>query len=177
MSSASSAGDRDRDATGRARNARPRDSLGRPLPYGSVDIARQPEGVVRSPDETIVEAQRLLDADLPFHTHEVFEDAWKSSVGDDRALWKGLAQLAVGLTHLGRGNVPGATALLRRGRDAVAAFDDRPPYGLDITGITGWADGLIAGLRSAQGSPAVDWPAPVLRSGQVQGPHLERKEP
>ena len=28
--------DRDRDAEGRARNARPRDALGRPLPYGAV---------------------------------------------------------------------------------------------------------------------------------------------
>ena len=126
MPSAPDAGPRDRDATGRARNARPRDSLGRPLPYGSDDCARQPEGVSRTPDETVLEAQRLLDAGLPFHAHEVFEDAWKSSTGRVRALWKGLAQLAVGLTHLSRGNIRGARTLLARGTDAIAPFSAEP---------------------------------------------------
>jgi hypothetical protein len=70
---------RDRGPDGRARNARPRDVLGRPLPYGSVDVPRQPEGIRRSPQGTLDEAQRLLDAGFPFpfHAHEVFEDAWK----------------------------------------------------------------------------------------------------
>src|SRR6478735_10984585 len=89
---------RDRDANGRARNSRPRDALGRPLPYGSDNVERQPEGIVRTPAETITQAQELLDSGKPFHAHEVFEDAWKSSSGPDRELWKGLAQLAVGLT-------------------------------------------------------------------------------
>ncbi|MDT7800531.1 MAG: uncharacterized protein QOI78_3964, partial [Actinomycetota bacterium] len=90
---------RDRDAEGRARNARPRDGLGRPLPYGADGVERQPEGVVRTPAQTLAEAQRLLDDGKPFHAHEVFEDAWKTSDGPDRELWRGLAQLAVGLTH------------------------------------------------------------------------------
>ncbi|WP_261993079.1 DUF309 domain-containing protein, partial [Streptomyces sp. adm13(2018)] len=42
---------------------------------------------------------RLLDAGMPFHAHEVFEDAWKSGPASERDLWQGLAQLAVGLTH------------------------------------------------------------------------------
>ena len=54
--------DRDRDAEGRARNARPRDALGRPLPYGAAGEERAPEGVVRTPAETLAEAQALLDA-------------------------------------------------------------------------------------------------------------------
>ncbi|EST35421.1 hypothetical protein M878_06270, partial [Streptomyces roseochromogenus subsp. oscitans DS 12.976] len=60
---------RDRDADGRARSARPRDGLGRPLPYGAEGVARQPEGVKRTPDETVTEAQGLLDAGKPFHAH------------------------------------------------------------------------------------------------------------
>ncbi|MPY41740.1 DUF309 domain-containing protein, partial [Streptomyces phyllanthi] len=92
-----SVGARDRDAEGRARNARPRDGLGRPLPYGVRGVERQPEGVVRGPEDTVAEAQALLDAGKPFHAHEVFEDAWKSGPDEERALWRGLAQLAVGL--------------------------------------------------------------------------------
>ena len=104
--------DRERDDDGRARNARPRDGLGRPLPHGAVGVPRAPEGVVRTPAETLALAQQLLDDGLPFHAHEVLEDAWKSAPDDDRVLWKGLAQLAVGLTHSRRGNVAGATSLL-----------------------------------------------------------------
>ena len=96
--------DRDRDAEGRARNARPRDALGRPLPYGAVGEERAPEGVVRAPAESLAEAQELLDAGRPFHAHEVLEDAWKSAPEAERQLWRGLAQLAVGLTHATRGN-------------------------------------------------------------------------
>ncbi|MDQ0379226.1 DUF309 domain-containing protein [Amycolatopsis thermophila] len=131
--------DRDRDAEGRPRNARPRDGLGRPLPYGAAGVSRQPEGVVRTPAETVAEAQSLLDAGRPFHAHEVFEDAWKSSDGPDRALWKGLAQLAVGLTHAARGNAKGASSLLTRGASAIEPFTAEAPYGIDVAGLVSWA--------------------------------------
>ncbi|MCX4553678.1 DUF309 domain-containing protein [Streptomyces sp. NBC_01267] len=138
---------RDRDAEGRARSARPRDGLGRPLPYGAAGVERQPEGVVRSPAETVREAQRLLDAGMPFHAHEVFEDAWKAGPETERALWRGLAQLAVGLTHAARGNTAGGARLLRRGADGLTAYRESGPYGIDITGLTAWAEQLAGRLR------------------------------
>ena len=154
---------RDRDATGRARNARPRDATGRPLPYGSPDVPRQPEGVVRSPTQTVDAAQRLLDTRLPFQAHEVFEDAWKSTTGVDRGLWKGLAQVAVGLTHLDRGNLRGARTLLHRGIDAISPFGAQPPHGLDVAGIAGWATELAARLDAAGAAAEARWTAPALR--------------
>lgn len=153
---------RDRDAAGRARNSRPRDSLGRPLPYGSADVERQPEGVVRTPVESIEQAQQLLESGLPFHAHEVFEDAWKSSSGPDRELWKGLAQLAVGLTHLSRGNMRGAQTLLQRGTRAIAAYRDQPPFNLDIAGVLRWSAELTTRLDAAQAVSQVSWVAPML---------------
>ncbi|MFE5709820.1 DUF309 domain-containing protein [Streptomyces sp. NPDC056501] len=139
---------RDRDEEGRARNARPRDGLGRPLPHGAEGVARQPEGVVRTPDETLREAQRLLDAGMPFHAHEVFEDAWKSGPEAERDLWQGLAQLAVGLTHAARGNREGGARLLRRGADRLTSAREGPggeepghesAYGIDVGGLAAWA--------------------------------------
>ncbi|WP_405913859.1 DUF309 domain-containing protein [Streptomyces sp. NBC_00963] len=138
---------RDRDADGRARNARPRDGLGRPLPYGAEGVERQPEGVTRTPAETVREAQRLLDAGMPFHAHEVFEDAWKAGPESERALWRGLAQLAVGLTHAARGNTAGGARLLLRGAGGLAAYPEPMPYGIDIGGLTVWAEQLAGGLR------------------------------
>ncbi len=162
-SSARRASARDRDADGRARNARPRDALGRPLPYGAPDVARQPEGTVRTPQETLTQAQSLLDHGLPFHAHEVFEDAWKSSTGADRAMWKGMAQWAVGLTHLLRDNRRGAVTLLIRGRNAIAAFDPNP-YGIDIDGLVAWASALVTTLETSTDDADITWVAPVLRS-------------
>jgi hypothetical protein len=77
---------------------------------------------VVSPAEAADLGGRLLAEDRPFHAHEVFEAAWKSVPGPERELWRGLAQVAVGLTHAKRGNASGAVALLRRGAGHVAAF-------------------------------------------------------
>lgn len=132
--------DRDRDTHGRARNARPRDELGRPLPRGAQGVPRCPEGVVRTAEQTLDEAQRLLDGGRPFHAHEVFEDAWKAERGTDNAgLWKGLAQLAVGDTHRLRGNPIGAQRLLQRAANALAPYTGAHPYGLNITALRAWA--------------------------------------
>ncbi|CUW32619.1 DUF309 domain-containing protein [Streptomyces reticuli] len=153
MTNAGASDARDRDVAGRARNARPRDGLGRPLPYGAEGVPRQPEGVVRTPGETVAEAQELLAAGRPFHAHEVFEDAWKSGPAHERALWRGLAQLAVGLTHAARGNAVGGARLLRRGAGAVEEWEagrgeDRP-YGLDLAGLVRWARELAGRVEDS----------------------------
>ncbi|MER6443047.1 MULTISPECIES: DUF309 domain-containing protein [unclassified Streptomyces] len=164
-------GGRDRDIEGRARNARPRDGLGRPLPYGAEGVERQPEGVVRDPDRTVTEAQALLDAGRPFHAHEVFEDAWKSGPEEERTLWRGLAQLAVGLTHAARGNATGGARLLRRGAGAVDEWragttaGARPPYGLDLAGLAAWARELAASVEGDGVAVGAADRAPRLRGG------------
>jgi uncharacterized protein len=122
-----SAADRDRDATGRARNSRPRDATGRPLPRGEHGVPRVPEDADLTPSQALAQAQQFLDDDLPFQAHEVFEAMWKQRRDggfDDAGMWQGLAQIAVGLTHVQRGNTTGAASLLRRGAatlDAAAA--------------------------------------------------------
>ncbi|MFF5986255.1 DUF309 domain-containing protein [Prauserella flavalba] len=155
--------DRDRDEEGRARNARPRDGLGRPLPYGAEGVERQPEGVVRTPEESLTEAQRLLDDGKPFHAHEVFEDAWKSGPEDERELWRGLAQLAVGITHAARGNPTGAASLLTRGAGNIEPFTRRRPHGIDVEGLCQWARTLAESLREQVAAPDASTIAPRLR--------------
>ncbi|MFH8656173.1 DUF309 domain-containing protein [Streptomyces afghaniensis] len=162
---------RDRDSEGRARNARPRDGLGRPLPYDAPGVPRQPEGVVRTPEETVTEAQRLLDEGKPFHAHEVFEDAWKSGPDRERELWRGLAQLAVGLTHTARGNLTGGARLLRRGAGAAeewaSAYGEATPHGIDIGSVATWARELAEEVER-EGSPVdAGARAPRLRGADV----------
>lgn len=118
-------------------------------------MPRQPEGEVRTPDQTIRVAQQLLDEGMPFHAHEVFEDAWKSAPSHERDLWQGLAQLAVGLTHAARGNPQGADALLRRGADNIAAFAPADPHGLDVGGMLNWAQAAATAARGGAAMPAM----------------------
>ncbi|MFC5728402.1 MULTISPECIES: DUF309 domain-containing protein [Nocardioides] len=128
--------DRDRNDQGRAQQARPRDALGRPLPYGvpGVDpISEEP----LPPDQTLAYARRLLDDGRPFAAHEALEVRWKSCPEEERELWQGLAQLCVGLTHHARGNAVGAARLVERaaGRLESYAGTGGPTYELDLPAL------------------------------------------
>ena len=129
-------GDRDRDEHGRAQQARPRDALGRPLPYdatGVEPISEEP----RSPEATLAYARELLDAGRPFAAHEALEVRWKSCPREERELWQGLAQLCVGLTHHARGNAVGAARLVDRAAAHLADYERTagPTYGLDLASL------------------------------------------
>ncbi|UQX87433.1 DUF309 domain-containing protein [Jatrophihabitans telluris] len=128
------------DATSRPRrNRRPRDELGRPLPYGSPGEFVDGEPVVRSSEQALLEADRLFRAGRPFHAHEVLEDAWKQAPDSERELWRGLAQLAVGVTHAARGNRVGALALLRRGSAALVPYEAGTSVDLDVHALRAWS--------------------------------------
>jgi hypothetical protein len=143
-------------------NTRPRDALGRPLPYGSTGVPPLPDDAALPPAQTLAEAQRLLDTGLLFQAHEVLEAAWKVAPEPERDLWRGLAQLAVGVTHLARGNAIGGVALLRRGAANLgpyqANYQAGAPHGIDVDvpGLVRWANGLAAAVddqrRSAPAS-------------------------
>jgi uncharacterized protein len=141
--------ERERDAAGRARNARPRDEHGRPLPRGAVGVERVPEDLVLDPDAAVVEAQRLLDAGLPFPAHDVLEGVWKAAPAAERALWRALAQLAVGLTHAQRGNARGAVALLERSAEALGRWTGPAQAFVDVDLVRGYAERLARRIEAS----------------------------
>jgi len=150
-------GGRDRDAAGRPRNARPRDGLGRPLPPGELGVPTTPDDLSLTPAEALAEAQRLLDEGMPFHAHEVLEASWKAAPAEERELWRGLAQLAVGLTHLRRGNDVGAVRLLRRAATRIEDYAARPPHHIAVAALTDWTRRLadrVETTGAARLSPA-----------------------
>ena len=52
-----------------------------------------------------------------FGAHEVWEDLWADSYGDERRFYQGLIQAAVGLCHFGNGNLNGAVKLYHSSRE------------------------------------------------------------
>jgi len=160
---------RDRDPAGRPRNARARDAFGRPLPRGAAGEQRIPDDLSVPPEEALSMAQGLLDSGRPFHAHEVLEASWKAAPAAERELWRGLAQIAVGLTHVQRGNATGAASLLRRGARRVGDYAGSAPYGIDAGGIARQAsaladridvDGLAAATRDEAGFRLTEAGAP-----------------
>jgi uncharacterized protein len=189
---------RDRDPAGKPRNARPRDALGRPLPRGDAGLATIPDELALAGPDAAGLADELLRAGRPFHAHEVLEASWKSAPPDERDLWQGLAQVAVGLTHAHRGNARGAVTLLRRGADRVRAYRDATgtsevdaagavpgpagaaqpagagaggrPYGIDIAGVLVACDDLAARIERRG---LADIPMADLRPGLLAPPESD----
>jgi len=75
---------------------------------------------------------------------------WKSSPDPERELWRGLAQVAVGVTHAQRGNTVGAARLLRRGAERVQEFGPDAPHGVDVAGVAAFARGLADDLDTGR---------------------------
>jgi hypothetical protein len=130
------------------------------LPYGAVGVDGQPPDVSRTATESLIEAYRLLADGRPFHAHEVLEDAWKSGPDAERELWRGLAQLAVGITHAARGNAIGSVRLIERGASNISAYLAAPPHGLDLAAVLRWSEHAIAEVRN--GTPVLLTPPPLL---------------
>jgi len=139
-------GDRDRNAQGRAQQARPRDALGRPLPYGSAGVEPISEEPL-PPAETLAYARSLLEEGRPFAAHEALEVRWKSCPEEERGLWQGLAQLCVALTHQERGNAVGAARLVDRAASRLQDYERAagPTYGLDVTALINCARSRVQG--------------------------------
>jgi hypothetical protein len=136
---------RDRDGAGRARQSRPRDALGRPLPYGAAGMEPVSEEPLPA-EETLDTARALVEAGRPFSAHEVLEARWKTGPVEERDLWQGLAQVCVAMTHAARGNSVGAERLFDRAAERLATFaaTGRGAYGLDV-------DAAVKNARSHAG--------------------------
>jgi hypothetical protein len=107
----------------RSKPERPRDHLGRPLPWDAPNTL-----VLEDYDALPLEENHRLgrlhfNAGRFFPAHEAWETAWKQARGtDDAEFFKGLSQLGAGYVHLLRGNAHGAVQLLRRAASRVGAY-------------------------------------------------------
>ncbi|WP_240808863.1 DUF309 domain-containing protein [Microbispora catharanthi] len=105
-----------------------------------------PDDYAPAAEEALEEARNLLAAGRPFHAHEVLEARWKTGPAEERELWQGLAQICVGLTHIQRGNLSGAAALLTRGSARLGAYGSTRPYRLDLRALAIEADAVTTAI-------------------------------
>lgn len=104
---------------------RPRDRLGRPLPWGSESEIVLEDFDSLSLDENHELGRAHARAGRWFAAHEAWETAWKQARDTDEAeLFKGLSQMGAGYVHLLRGNAHGVATLLRRAAMRIEPYED-----------------------------------------------------
>lgn len=59
-----------------------------------------------------------------FDAHEAWEDLWRPSGGPLRLFYQGLVQGAVGMHHLSKGNLNGATAQLGKSLEKLRQYPE-----------------------------------------------------
>ena len=117
-----------------------------------------PERVSVTADEAWREATALIEDDLPFHAHEVFEQRWRCSPADEREAWQLCARWAAALTQTARGNAEGAQSIARQTRatlrslSALPAPIDRGLVDRSLSRILGENEGV--GPGSVESSPS-----------------------
>jgi len=158
---ASTRAQRDRDRAGRAKSARPRDVLGRPLPRGAENAIVE--------EELPSDPERLLDIGIEhfnarrfFQAHETWETAWHPSPADERDFWQGLTQVAVGFTHYQRGNPKGSVTLLHRGARKIAKYGD-VYKGVPVGDLAAAARKAAASIERAGTTTPIEFP--TIRRG------------
>lgn len=104
---------------------RPRDGLGRPLPWGAEGELVLEDFDALSLDENHELGRAHARAGRWFAAHEAWETAWKQARDTEEAeLFKGLSQMGAGYVHLFRGNAHGAATLLRRAALRITRYED-----------------------------------------------------
>src|SRR5579883_2016624 len=87
--------------------------IGRGLPSARCDEA---------PSAEVVRGFEQFNRGEFFEQHETLEDAWIEETDPIRYLYQGILQVGVGLLHLSRGNLRGATQLIERGLVLLEPF-------------------------------------------------------
>jgi predicted metal-dependent hydrolase len=138
---------------------RPRDELGRPLPWGSESRIALEDYEALPIEENHRLGRDHFNAGRFFQAHEAWEEAWRKARGSaDEEFFKGLSQVAAGYTHHLRGNPRGARTLIARGLDRVRGYG-RLHQGIDLAALAATLErdleALAAGEAPAFGRPAL----------------------
>ena len=140
----------------RNKAGRPRDRLGRPLPWGAKDRLELEDFDSLSLEENHRLGTEHMRAGRYFPAHEAWETCWKQARGtDDAEFFKGLSQLGAGYVHLLRGNSHGASRLLRRGAGRIAAYPGSH-RGIDTTDAAAAAERLADAVDRGDVRPGED---------------------
>ena len=144
---------------------RPRDELGRPLPWEAENRLDLEDFDSLPLEENHRLGTEHFNAGRFFPAHEAWETAWKQAKGTpDEEFFKGLSQLGAGYVHYRRGNPHGTHTLIRR---ALSRIRPHAPShrGLDLASLVAAIEehaGLVESADRA-GEPMPELDPPTIR--------------
>ncbi|MGH7962678.1 MAG: DUF309 domain-containing protein [Candidatus Binatia bacterium] len=95
-----------------------------------------------------------------FEAHELWEELWNETVGEEKRFYQGLVQIAAGYHKLSLAQYRGAYKLLDRGRQILAALP-RDHVNVDLAPLLATVATLVQSLAAGQALTAVQ--APTVR--------------
>ena len=110
-------------------------------------------------DDRFRKAVNLFNTREWYDAHDAFEELWHESVGEERAVFQGIIQIAVAEHHLRNGNWRGSLLLMAEGLNHLQAS---PPQdlGFDMHSLQAIVRQRLASLQTGQ--PLDGIPLPVL---------------
>ena len=146
----------------REKTKRPRDELGRHLPWEAENRLHLEDFDNLPAEENHRLAIEHFDAGRFFPAHEAWETVWKQSKGTpDEEFFKGMSQLGAGYTHFRRGNLHGTHVLIRRALSRITPYGGRH-RGIDVerlsTEIERHAEAVEAADVAGEPMPEIEPP-------------------
>jgi uncharacterized protein len=141
----------------RQKTERPRDELGRPLPWDQENRLELEDFDSLSQEENHRLGTGHFNEGRFFQAHEAWETAWKQGRGTpDEEFFKGLSQLGAGYVHYRRGNPHGARTLIRRGTGRIGRYGPEH-LGMEVQRVVAeaerHAEAIEAAERAGEGMP------------------------
>lgn len=88
-------------------------------------------GLMDGLPEKYLEGIRLFNEEEFFECHDVLEELWSETMGDERSFLQGLIQASVALFHFGNGNLGGARKLFDSAWQRLGRYPT-PYMGIDL---------------------------------------------
>jgi hypothetical protein len=109
-------------------------------------------------DVTLRAACELFDAGRYLAAHELFEELWEATEGEESDFFKGLIQASIALHHFESGNLEGAAKLYSGHRSLLARY--QPAHaGVDVTGFLAAMRACFRPVLERAGDRAIPFPA------------------
>lgn len=112
----------------------------------------------------LAEGIALFNAKEFFRAHEVWEELWFVSRGNDKKFLQGLIQLAAAFHHQVRGNSSGAASLLKTSCAKLAEFPDLK-WGIDLRDLRDRLNEWQTALLENRNAESIQLPRIQLRRG------------
>jgi uncharacterized protein len=114
----------------------------------------------------------LFNSGEYFRAHEVWEEIWLSASGRNKTFLQGLIQLTAAFHHLSRGNLAGATSLLKAGLAKLGGFPAEN-VGINLVALRTDSEKCLSEVTKSESSARFRAPQIEMIEGNAEAENRE----